>query len=209
MYGKTLSDLVRAILFSDRPSIMMSMFSSFLTFRLPYQITLDSQPFADTRSSECVSNGAVGVMDSTLHDWDTPGKYPSLSGTPCSCNGSSSMAPSADSSAVGIHSPTFSPFWAEVEKRKKLGVSPALSAITVADFSTYHMEQAERNSGGDRCVEDEKDYMDISSAARDLRELSQMTVDDSVGPDGAQAPSSADMGRSGSGGYTAGRVRGG
>lgn len=50
--------------------------------------------------------------------------------------------------------------------------------------------------------------MDISSAARDLRELSQITIDDKVGAGGARVPSSADVGRARSGGLKAGRSKG-
>jgi len=80
----------------------MSSFGSFSTYRLLYQITLNSQPFADTRSSAYVSNGTVGATDTTLHVWDTSGKHPSLSGTPCAGNGSSSMGASAGSVDVDI-----------------------------------------------------------------------------------------------------------
>ena len=47
--------------------------------------------------------------------------------------------------------------------------------------------------------------MDISSAARDLRELSQITIDDKVSAGGGRVPSSSDVGRARSGGLKAGR----
>lgn len=50
--------------------------------------------------------------------------------------------------------------------------------------------------------------MDISSAARDLRELSQITIDDKVGAGGARVPSSGDGSHTRSGGYKAGRSKG-
>ena len=47
--------------------------------------------------------------------------------------------------------------------------------------------------------------MDINSAARDLRELSQITIDDKVSAGGGRVPSSSDVGRARSGGFKAGR----
>lgn len=170
-----------------------------------------------------MSDVAAGITEANLHVWNTPGKYRSLSETSCANSGSSSTSGCAEgarasSPAVGIDSPKFSPLWADVGRRKRLGESPPLSAITAADFSPYHIVQeclltpgeitAGRRSGVQRDMEDD-DYMDISSAAKDLRELSQMTADGRVGCGEDQAPSSADMGRSRSGVLKAGRVRGG
>ena len=109
-----------------------------------------------------------------------------------------------------------SPLW----RRGHGGASPALSAITAAEFSPYHMESASLlhtpGGSGRRArrelgeEDDDEDFMDISSAARDLRELSQIAVEERVGPGpgGARAPPSADMGRSRSGGFKAGRIKG-
>lgn len=103
--------------------------------------------------------------------------------------------------------PDVSPLWGG----KHNGASPALSAITAADISPYHVESATLHTpGGGRrgrrgFEETREEYMDINSAARDLRELSQITIDDKVSAGGGRVPSSSDVGRARSGGLKAGR----
>ncbi|CAM9116976.1 unnamed protein product [Ascophyllum nodosum] len=162
----------------------------------------------DTRSpGSLLVNG--GDADLTLPSWDTPGKRRPFS-TP---GGASRVSRGTGGSS---RTPEVSPLW----RRGHGGASPALSAITAAEFSPYHMESASLlhtpGGSGRRArrelgeEDDDEDFMDISSAARDLRELSQIAVEERVGPGpgGARAPPSADMGRSRSGGFKAGRIKG-
>lgn len=149
------------------------------------------------------------VADTTINAWDTPNKRRQLL-TPggvgrygVGAGGGGGGGPAADSPGHDV-----SPLWGKPE-----GASPALSAIS-REFSPYHVESATLHTpGGGRrgrrgLEETREEFMDISSAARDLRELSQITIDDKVGAGGARVPSSADVGRARSGGLKAGRGKG-
>ena len=161
---------------------------------------------ADTHSPGSLITGSV--TDVTLPAWDTPKNKrrplitPGNSGRRHSgSNGGGGGGPAADT-------PDVSPLWGG----RHDGASPALSAITAADISPYHVEDATLHTpgggrrGGRHGVMDADDTreeeMDISSAARDLREFK-------AGAGGARAPSSADVGhgrtqglKSGRGGHT-------
>lgn len=149
-------------------------------------------PFAaDTHSPGSLITGSA--TDVTLNAWDTPKNKrrplitPGNSGRRRSgSNGGSAGGPAADT-------PDVSPLWGG----RHDGASPALSAITAADISPYHEEDATLHTpGGGRRggrhgamdADDTRDEdMDISSAARDLREFK-------AGAGGARAPSSGDVG---------------
>eukprot|EP00904_Undaria_pinnatifida_P009688 jgi/Undpi1/584/HiC_scaffold_10.g04048.m1 len=152
-------------------------------------------------------NGSVA--DITLPAWDTPKNKRRPFITPGGIGRLSGGAGGggAGCSGGGADTPDVSPLWGG----KHNGASPALSAITAADISPYHVETATLHTpGGGRrgrrgFEETREEYMDISSAARDLRELSQITIDDKVSAGGGRVPSSSDVGRARSGGLKAGR----
>lgn len=159
---------------------------------------------SDTHSPGSLVTGSV--TDVTLPAWDTPknkrrplitpGGIGRLNGR---LTGGSGGGPAADT-------PDMSPLWGG----RHDGASPALSAITAADISPYHVEDATLHTpGGGRrggrhglaVDETREEEMDISSAARDLREFK-------AGAGGARAPSSADAGSGRAGGLKAGRSKG-
>lgn len=162
------------------------------------------------------------VADVTLPAWDTPAssKRPRSStksnahgGTGGTGGGLAADSPEDDGSIT--------PTWGGRHE----GQSPALSAIAsispdlAYSGSPYHMESGglytpnggkrggRRGNGGFTGESHEEDMMDISSAARDLRELSQLSVgtEEKCGPGGGRATSS---GRMRSGGLKAGRSKG-
>lgn len=172
---------------------------------------------ADTGSPGSLITG--DVTDVTLPSWDTPttkrrplitpGGIGRLSGG-AGGSGSGGGGGGGGGGGPAADTPDVSPLWGG----KHDGASPALSAITAAEFSPYRVESATLHTpGGGRrgrraFEETREEYMDISSAARDLRELSQITVDEKVGAGGGRVPSSSDVGRARSGGLKAGRNKG-
>lgn len=159
---------------------------------------------SDTHSPASLITGPV--TDVTIPAWDTPknkrrplitpGGIGRLNGR---SSGGSGGGPAADT-------PDMSPLWGG----RHDGASPALSAITAADISPYHVEDATLHTpGGGRrgrrhslaVDETREEEMDISSAARDLREFK-------AGSGGARAPSWADAGSGRAGGSKAGRGKG-
>ncbi|CAN0137444.1 unnamed protein product [Laminaria digitata] len=163
----------------------------------------------DTHSPGSLVTGSVA--DITLPAWDTPknkrrpfitpGGMARLSG-----GGGERGGGGGGGGGGAADTPDVSPLWGG----KHNGASPALSAITAADISPYHVESATLHTpGGGRrgrrgFEETREEYMDINSAARDLRELSQITIDDKVSPGGGRVPSASD-GHARSGGLKAGR----
>lgn len=143
------------------------------------------------------------MTDVTLPAWDTPknkrrplitpGGYSRFNGSGQAGGGGG--GPAADT-------PDVSPLWGG----RHDGASPALSAITAADISPYHMEDATLHTpgGGRRSMaadETREELMDISSAARDLREFK-------AGAGGSRAPSFVEMGKGRSEASKAGRGKG-
>lgn len=169
---------------------------------------------SDTHSPGSLVTGSVA--DITLPAWDTPknkrrpfitpGGMTRLSGG-IGGNGGVGCGGGGGGGGGAADTPDVSPLWGG----KHNGASPALSAITAADISPYHVESATLHTpGGGRrgrrgFEETREEYMDINSAARDLRELSQITIDDKVSAGGGRVPSSSDVGRARSGGLKAGR----
>lgn len=161
----------------------------------------------DTHSPGSLVAGPVA--DVTLPAWDTPKNKRRPLNTP----GHSGRRHSGSTSGGGgggggpaADTPDISPLWGG----RHNGASPALSAITAADISPYHVEDATLHTpgGGRRGVhhgmdadETREEEMDISSAARDLREFKA-----SAG--GARAPLSADAGLGRGQGMKAGRGKG-
>lgn len=152
------------------------------------------------------------MTDVTLPAWDTPknkrrplitpGGIGRLNGRLGSGSGSGSGS-GGGGGGPAADTPDMSPLWGG----RHDGASPALSAITAADISPYHVEDATLHTpgggrrGGRHVDETREEEMDISSAARDLREFK-------AGSGGARAPSWADASSGRSGGMKSGRSKG-
>lgn len=195
---------------------------------------ISSVPLHDAKSSSCTDTHSpdpallAAIADVTLPAWDTPTsakrRRSSLSkaagyGMGGGGNGNGSGGGSAADSPEDDASVT--PTWGG----RHDGNSPALSAIAsispdlAYSGSPYHMESGGlytpnggRRGGRRGCgysgESREEDMMDISSAARDLRELSQVTVGVDEKGGGAGGGRAFSSGRTRSGGLKAGRSKG-
>ncbi|CAM9639319.1 unnamed protein product [Ectocarpus sp. 12 AP-2014] len=201
-----LSKRIHDVSFKDRGSASPSLHSFFPN--TPGGTGMSQYSSLNDTHSPAALITAAAATDVTLPAWDTPkNKRRQPGGIGRFHGGSASGGGSGGGGGPAADTPDISPLWGG----RHNGASPALSAITAADISPYHVEDATLrtpgggrrggNDGGNEADDTRDEFMDISSAARDLREFKA-----SAG--GNRAPSSAEAGRGRSGGVQTGRGKG-